>query len=570
MSRNQETHFSNLPNFGTPRSKFSIPFNTKTTFNAGKLIPFYFQDCLPGDQHKISTSKVIRMQTLLTPFMQEIYADTYYFYVPNRLLWSHWKNFMGESNVAWTPTVEYTEPQIEAPATTGWTKGSVADYMGLPTGVPGFKSSALPFRAYALIYSEFFRDENLQDPLNIPIGDATQTGVNSGTLTTDCASGMLAPINRLHDVFSSCLPSAQKGNAVTVNIGNMTGAVYGTGKALALTDNVHYGGVKSLTSARLDAHTSLFGKDVGTASTTGPDMTYDVALGVPTKDQISNLVGSTPDMTGLVADIAGSSLISINELRVAFQTQKFYERLAMAGSRYVEIIAGMFGVKSPDARLQRPEYLGGNRIPISVCQTVQTSGTGTTGTPQGTTTAYSLTTDNHFDVNYSCTEHGWIIGLMCVRWKNTYQQGCPRNFSRKTRFDYFWPLLQSIGNVGVKNKEIYSQGDTVINPDTGKPFDDEIFGYQEAWYEYRNKTNNVTGEMRSGYTTPLDSWHLADDYNALPTLSETWMQVDESTVDRVLAVSARTADQFFADILVDDEAVRPIPVYSIPGLLDHH
>lgn len=559
MNRNTESHFSLAPHVNISRSRFDRSASLKTSFNVGDVIPFFLDEVLPGDTFSVDTCKVVRMQTLLTPMMDNVYLDTYYFFVPNRLVWDHWKQFCGENTEsAWIPETEYTMPQITAPADSGWSVGTLADYFGIPTGVKGLSVSALPFRAYALIINEWFRDQNLQDPLVVPMDDSTVAGVNTGTFVTDVARGGKPFIAaKYHDYFTSCLPSPQKGPDVLIP--SATAGEYpvvGNGKVLALTSGSTLGGLAlNGSSASSRFFPDLFGKPVGTAPGTSGDASS--GIGVPTQSQLGdNLFNS-----GLVAVASGGIGATINQLRLAFQIQKFYEQQARGGSRYTEVVRSFFGVTSPDARLQRPEYLGGNRVPINVNQIIQQSGTESSGTPQGTVVGQSLTTDSHSDFTKSFTEHGLIIGVMVARYDHTYQQGLNRLWSRKDKFDFYWPVFANIGEQPVKNKEIFAQGTAQ---------DDEVFGYQEAWADYRYKPNMVTGEMRSAYDQSLDVWHLADDYNALPTLSDAWIREDKSTVDRVLAVQSSVSNQLFADIYVKNLCTRPMPMYSIPGLIDHH
>jgi hypothetical protein len=565
MNRNTESHFSLSPHVDISRSRFDRSASLKTSFNAGDVVPFFLEEVLPGDTFSVDTSKVVRMQTLLTPMMDNVYLDTYYFFVPNRLVWDHWKEFCGENTEsAWIPQTEYTMPQITSPAGQGWSVGTLADYFGIPTGVAGLSVSALPFRAYALIMNEWFRDQNLQDPLVVPTDDSTVAGVNTGTLVTDVAKGGKPFIAaKYHDYFTSALPAPQKGPDVTIPVA--TGGeinVVGNGKALAITDGTALGSWAGLRDSRFSVnYAQNLGLAVGSVSdNTGAFATVDAAqaVGVPTLDQLAG----HPENSGLIGvQSAVAQAATINQLRLAFQIQKFYEQQARGGSRYTEVVRSFFGVTSPDARLQRPEYLGGNRVPINVNQIVQQSGTQSGTTPQGTVVGQSLTTDKHSDFTKSFTEHGLIIGVMVARYDHTYQQGLNRLWSRKDKFDFYWPVFANIGEQAIKNKEIFAQG-------TDK--DNEVFGYQEAWAEYRYKPNMVTGEMRSAYAQSLDVWHLADDYSTLPSLSDSWIREDKANIDRVLAVTSAVSNQFFADIYVKNYCTRPMPMYSVPGLIDHH
>lgn len=559
MNRNTESHFSLAPHVDISRSRFDRSASLKTSFNVGDVVPFFLDEVLPGDTFSVDTSKVVRMQTLLTPMMDNVYLDTYYFFVPNRLVWDHWKQFCGENTEsAWIPETEYTMPQITSPANSGWSVGTLADYFGIPTGVPGLSVSSLPFRAYALIMNEWFRDQNLQDPLVVPTDDSTVAGVNTGTFVTDVAKGGKPFIAaKYHDYFTSCLPSPQKGPDVLIP-SSTAGEYPVVPRSNVVPSNLLDG---TLYSAK------IYNADDDAAKTKagiGFYVSADGSTGTQTSGILntpSGRTGSEPVINNLWAVASGGLGATINQLRLAFQIQKFYEQQARGGSRYTEVIRSFFGVTSPDARLQRPEYLGGNRVPINVNQIIQQSGTESSGTPQGTVVGQSLTTDSHSDFTKSFTEHGLIIGVMVARYDHTYQQGLNRLWSRKDKFDFYWPVFANIGEQPVKNKEIYAQGNAK---------DDEVFGYQEAWADYRYKPNMVTGEMRSAYAQSLDVWHLADDYNALPTLSDAWIREDKSTVDRVLAVQSSVSNQLFADIYVKNLCTRPMPMYSIPGLIDHH
>lgn len=556
--RNMDSRFAVNPHITIDRSKFNRDSSVKTSFNVGDLIPFYIDEVLPGDTFQVRTSLVARLQPLVTAPMDNLYLDTYYFFVPNRLVWEHWKELNGENTEsAWIPQTEYQVPQITAP-TGGWNIGTIADYFGIPTGVSGLSVSALPFRAYSLIVNEWFRDQNLKDPLEIPKGDVTVAGVNTGNYITDCAKGGLPfKAAKLHDYFTSCLPAPQKGPDVLISpvdtlspvvtgdrhdvtSPHMTWSLLNTGSQITgssdkyspvsvFTSTEHPKGVERSISSAVNYSVNSFGK--GTMSLI-PDNLY-AKSGVAT---------------------------SINQLRMAFQLQKMYEKDARGGTRYQEMIKSHFGVTSPDARLQRPEYLGGERLPININSVVQMSAT-TTGSPQGTVAGQSVTSDSHGDFIESFTEHGFIIGLCVARYEHTYQQGLNKLWSKKSRTDFYLPVLANIGEQPVLNKEIYAQG-------TEK--DNEVFGYQEAWADYRYKPSIVTGEMRSNHNKSLDSWHFADDYESQPYLSSAWIDEDKSPVDRALAVQSSVSNQIFVDFYIQNETTRPMPVYSIPGLIDHN
>lgn len=557
MNRNTFNFNDNPISLDISRSRFNRDSSVKMSFNVGELIPFYVDEVLPGDTMEVSTSKVVRMQTLLTPVMDNMYLDTYYFFVPNRLVWEHWKEFQGENTEsAWIPQTQYTVPQITAP-TGGWNVGTIADYMGIPTGVENLSVNALPFRAYALICDYWFRSQNLQDPFAIPKNESTVVGSNGNDYKLDVAKGGKPWIaRRYNDYFSQALPAPQKGPSV--QLPGFAGGDYpvvGDGGSLNMmsvqSDGTwRWGFTKDVNNLILanNAADKELGQTVSTSGLKNPG-NYQ-AIGVATTD------------SGLIAKVGGAGTVSINELRTAFQLQKYYEQLARSGSRYSEILRSQFGVTSPDSRLQNPEYLGGTHIPITVNQVVQNSGTGTgSNTPQGTTVAYSLTADNHFDFSKSFVEHGFVIGVCVARYDHTYQQGIERFWSRKKATDYYIPVFANLGEQGICNKEIYAQG-------TAK--DDEIFGYVPRWNEYRYKPSRVCGEMRSSFAQSLDCWHLADDYNALPTLSGSWLMEDKNNVDRVLAVTSKVSNQLFGDFYIQNISTRAMPLHSIPGFIDHH
>lgn len=553
MSRNQQSRFAlNPTNIDMSRSKFPRHSSVKFSFNVGDVIPFYVDEVLPGDTFNVKTSKVVRMQSLLTPIMDNIYLDYYFFFVPNRIVWDHWRELNGENREsAWAQTTEYEVPQVTAPAG-GWNVGTIADYMGIPVGVANISVNAMPFRAYAMICDEWFRDENLVDPLYISKGDAVTTGVNTRTNPGDYAAGGQPFIAaKFHDYFTSALPAPQKGADVGIGLtGDLK--VYGDGNPLHF-----FNGSKAPTAGDYIFHFNSQGAAAGATVTADQNERANSPGYVLTKE----MVDLNPTFTsGLTATLSNATSVTINALRMAFQMQKLYEKDARGGTRYIEILKAHFGVTSPDSRLQRPEYLGGSRVPININQVVQTSETAS-GTPQGNTAAYSVTTDSHKDFTKSFVEHGFVIGVCVARYTHSYQQGIERFWNRKSRFDYYWPVFANVGEQAILNKEIYVQGNAT---------DDEVFGYQEAWADYRYKPSRVAGEMRSSAAQSLDVWHLADDYTALPSLSAGWIQENKTTVDRVLAVSEQNANQLFCDIYIENYTTRPMPVYSIPGLVDHH
>lgn len=600
MDRNTNSRFSLAPQVDIERSTFDRSCTVKTSFNVGDVVPFYLEEILPGDSFTVKTSKIARMQTLKTPMMDDVFLDTYYFFVPNRLVWTHWKEFMGENTQsAWIPQAEYSIPQIEAPSG-GWNVGTVADYLGIRPGVDGISVSALPFRAYALICSEWFRDENLQDPLVIEKGDSTVTGVNTGTFVTDVAKGGLPYIAcKTHDYFTSALPAPQKGPDVQFQaLADTPLPVYTQGIAnehyfvpgdtlqdyqakiraaypLQLTnynavfnnDGSHAEPYPGVFASKYESNDAAFylnnGSSAGNTNKTKLTIEGSDSDTIPVNNLTISQLYSNPGISSVlpVNLVAGGTPVygSINELRQAFQIQRFYEKCARGGTRYIEVIKSHFGVTSPDARMQRPEYLGGNRLNLNVRQITQTSATDQ-NSPLGDVAGMSVTTDNNFDFDKSFTEHGYIVGVCVARYHHTYTQGINRTFLRKTKFDYYWPVFAHLGEQPIKNIEIYAQGSS---------YDDEVFGYQEAWADYRYKPNMVTGMMRPDANASLDTWHLGDDYNSLPQLSSSWIVEDKANLDRVLTVTSAVSNQIFADILVDAKAKRPMPLYSIPGLIDH-
>lgn len=559
MNRNTESHFAiNPTNIDIQRSTFNRSTQVKTTFNAGELIPIYVEEVLPADTYVMKTAMALRMTTPIHPVMDNCYIDTYFFFIPNRLVWNHWKEFNGENTAtAWEQTTEYEIPQLTAPST-GWEKGTIADYMGIPIKVSNISINALPIRAYTLVWNEWFRDQNLQDPAYLNTDDSTTQGSNGTTYQTDAQKGgRPLPVNKYHDYFTSALPQPQKGPSVLLPLGDTAPVdVFGNGKSLTLKGSTNITLAQSSTDVGLVGYTYSSQINNGSSIPSGQrsqPLSSGQAIGLSTNPDNSGIIGT--------ADLKQATAATINQLRQAFQVQKLYEKDARGGTRYIEIIKSHFGVTSPDARQQRPEYLGGNRTPISMDQVLQTSSTNETS-PQGNTAAFSLTNSkNTGSFTKSFTEHGIILGLACVRTEHTYQQGIDRMWSRKRRFDYYWPALANIGEQAILNKEIYAQGTNA---------DDEVFGYQEAWAEYRYKPSRVSGAFRSKYAQSLDIWHYADYYQEQPILGAKWIQETKVNLDRTLAVQSTLEDQFMADFYFECEATRAMPMYSIPGLIDHH
>lgn len=533
------------------RSKFKLSQQIKTTFNTGKLIPTYLQEVLPGDTFKVNVSAVIRMSTPIKPVMDNAWADVTFYFVPYRLLWEHWEELNGANNSGpWAQQTEYTVPQTTAPSG-GWTKGTIADYMGLPTKVANISVSSLPFRAYCKIWNDWYRDENLQNFTYIDTGDSNTTGTNgTNYVTSPITGGMPLNVAKPHDYFTSALPEPQKGPDVLLPLGD-TAPVMGNGMTLGLTDGTNLTGLFNNNGDNVTVKSATYGLNVGSTSSTS-GLRETKTLGITTD----------PTKSGIIADLSSATAATVNELRLAFQLQKLYERDARGGTRYIEILRSHFGVISDDARLQRAEYLGGKRVPITITQVPQTSATNDTS-PQGNTAAFSLTGDYSEYFTKSFKEHGIIIGMVDVRTEHTYQQGIERFWSRKTRTDFYLPVLANIGEQAILNKEIFAQGTSA---------DNEAFGYQEAWADYRKRQNKVTGEFRSNVAENggLDIWHYADYYDELPTLGSDWIQETAVNVDRTLAVQSSVSDQFLADLLFDVTAVRPMPVFSIPGRIDHN
>ena len=565
MNRNKDAGFNQVPRLDITRSRFKRRQDVKLTLNAGKLIPFYVDEVLPGDTFSIDQAAIIRMTTPIFPVMDNCYMDIYYFFAPNRILWKNWKRFMGENDTSpWVQTQEYTIPQIRIYAdhrNAVPLEGSLMDYMGIPTKVckdknTEFEVNALPFRAYAMIWQEWFRDQNVDNPAINSDGDETvaYSDVNDNQkidqmLQEAYRGGRPLPVNKFHDYFTSALPSPQKaGEPVNIPLGGSA--------PLGMYDPTT--GKVTINSQEMKTIAS----DAGllTGASTFDANTWDIGSGPTTNKGLAVGKGSSSTYTGisLGADLSRVNATTINQLRQAFQVQKYYEELARGGSRYREMIYSLFHTKISDKTVQIPEYLGGTRITINMSQVIQTSGT-TTESPQGNTAAVSVTPYNGSMFTKSFEEHGYVIGVCCIRHDHTYQQGLERMWSRKTNLDFYYPVFANLGEQAILKKEIYL---------TGTETDEQAFGYQEAWAEYRMKPNRLCGKFRSNAEGTLDSWHYGDKYTETPNLSQAWMKEGDSEIQRTLAVD--NEPQFIMDTIIDNTSVRPMPMYSIPGLVDHH
>jgi hypothetical protein len=508
--------FSQAPSADIPRSSFNRSHGYKTTFDSGYLIPVFVDEALPGDTFTLNPTLFARLNTPIYPLMDNMFLDIHFFSVPIRQIWDNFRKFCGEQATPGAST-DYTVPVSNAPATTGYSNQTLQDYLGLPTKVADFEHSALFTRAYNHIYNEWYRDQNLIDSAVVDTDDGPDT-------VTDY---VLRRRGKRHDYFTSCLPWLQKGDAVTMPLGTEAPIE-------------HYTGLGAMGMMRNAA---------GDAAITG-----DVQANVSGQVTTAGTTSYYDPNTTLYADLSSATAATINQLRQSFQIQKLLERDARSGTRYSEIVKAHFGVNFMDVTY-RPEFLGGNSTPIQINSVPQTSETGTT--PQGTLSAYGTAVSNSGGFTKSFTEHSIVMGIASVRADLTYQQGLNRMFSRSTRYDYYWPALAHIGEQSVLNKEIYIQNTAA---------DEQVFGYQERWAEYRYKPSLITGKLRSNDTATLDAWHLSQEFGSLPGLNQTFIE-ENPPIDRVVAVP--TEPDMIMDCYFNLQCARPMPLYSVPGLIDH-
>lgn len=575
MNRNIEAHFSRTPSVNHPRSTFDRSYSHSTSFDFGKCIPLCVEEVLPGDTVTMQTSKVVRLQTLLAPTLTNMYLDTYWFFVPNRIVWDKWKQFMGENTEsAWVPTPNIPMPVLGSP-TGGYSKGTIADYMGIPVGVEfpataPFAPSSIPFAAYAMIWNDFFRDQNIDDPVVVTSNPPqNRTGSNGSALGDAELGGMPLPANKFHDIFTSCLPQPQKGPAVTIpTTGVLPVLAYGNHGFSDIPVDSERKQIPMVLRSSQHTQDSTFGHGFNGSSLvtlnksnitnarpsgfTGWDknIPYVSASGIyPLAPQ--NLWA----VSGVDFNNDNTLGIDVNALRLSIATQQYYEALARSGSRLEEQISTFFGVTNPDARVQHPEYLGGNRIQINVHEVTNTAQSETDFL--GDIGAQSVTSDSHDDFVKSFTEHGILMCIGVARYDHVYSQGMPKLFTRHNKFDFYNPLFANIGEQPIYDFELYAKGANRNTP--------TVFGYNEAWVHYRTAQNRVSAELRPNGDGNLTHWTAADNYVSKPTLSTQWLKEDTTNIDRVLAVSHSVSNQIFGDFYFNTKWTRCMPMYSVPG-----
>ena len=549
ISMKNKFSFSNAPSIKARRTRFDLSFDHKTSFNIGELVPVYLQEIYPGDTFKVDTSFVARLSNpFIRPVMDNLYLDTYFFYVPSRLLYDNWEKVFGASDNAWAENTPTEVPIV--PSSVNPTLKTVGDYLGLPAdGQDSFSFvSVLPFRAFAKIYDQWFRDENNIDPMLIQTGAIGQNEVfNSNPWSPNNYFGKLPKVAKFHDYFTSALPSPQKGDAVELTVGQILPVTTENG-IHPTNGNVRFSsqdlpGIVQGTVLGLDASSNLNVKELGN----------DVIV-VPT--------GNVIDGTNLVVDSRGLNNLSVNDLRYGLALQRMLEADARGGTRYIEYIYSHFGVVSPDARLQRAEYLTGSRQPLNIQQVANTNIAEGATSSLGQLGAYSLTNGKSY-FSKSFVEHGFVIGVMCARYKHTYQQGIEKFWTRSKRTDFYDPIFANIGEQPIMTTELYNLDDGSLSEDAGT-----VFGYGEAWADLRYRPNKVTGQMRSNILNSLDIWHFADFYSSAPVLSKQFIEETDLFVERTLPVSTGEFDPLILDIYFKVDAIRELPLYSIPSITE--
>jgi len=527
--------FSRIPSANIQRSTFKRSHGYKTTLDPDYIYPIYVDEILPGDTFNVKLSSIARLNTPIVPIMDNMFMDFFFFFVPNRLVWDQFQQFMGEQKDPGDST-DFVIPTVQSDITNGFAIGSLADYFGLPTGVAGLTVNALPFRGYNLIYDEWFRDQNLCDSVKVLHDEGPD----------DISDYNLLKRGKRHDYFTSCLPWPQKGPGVELPLGT-SAPVIGNGKTINFTTDGENGYGLATNSTGFYADTSYWNTAIGTGGTSAAQPTNNVGIGLTEAAAAS----------GMVADLTSAVGPTINSLRETFQLQKLLERDARGGTRYTEIIKSHFLVNSPDSRLQRPEYLGGGSRSIQVTPVAQTTQSLETGTPLGTLGAVGYHAQSGVGFTKSFVEHGYVFGFVQIRADITYQTALNKMWSRSTKYDFFWPALSHLGEQAVLNQEIYAQNTAA---------DTDVFGYQERWAEYRYAPSMITGKMRSVDPTSLDVWHLSQDFAELPVLNKDFIE-ENMPIERVVAVVDEPTFTF--DAFFDISATRPMPVYSVPGLVDH-
>lgn len=546
-NRASQHNFAITPDAQIPRSKFNRSFQRKQTFDADYLVPIFLDEVLPGDTFNLSLTSFARLATPIVPFMDNMHMDYFFFFVPNRLVWNNWQKFNGEQEDPGDST-DFTIPLAEA-TTLNVTQNSLQNYMGLPIKALSMQYTpinALPFRCYNLIWNEWFRDQNLQN--SIP--------VDKDNGPDQASDYVLRKRGKRHDYFTSALPFPQKGPSVPLPLGN-SAPVYGPTTIDGSGNNsgnywqALQNGTQVSGSININANATNTARTLWSATLAGSGFA-GTSISLANKAQLD----AAPAFEPPYADLSEATAATINQLREAFQIQRLYERDARGGTRYIEILRSHFGVISPDARLQRPEYLGGGQASININPVAQTSSTDAT-TPQGNLSAFGTQIARNIGFQKSFVEHGYVIGLASARADLSYQQGVNKLWNRQSRFDFYWPALSHLGEQAVLNSEIYAQGTSA---------DDDVFGYQERFAEYRYKPSEILGTFSSQATGTLDIWHLAQNFSGLPVLNDSFIQ-SSTPVNRVIAVN--TEPHFLWDGWFNYVCARPMPTYSVPGLIDH-